>query len=92
MTVTFLCTIPVDTFFMEVHSSSICRYQCEGDKLFSLFALSELVCTKHILLYFIIPSTLSPQASSPLEHYRWTEGQISSLLPTSQDQQIDLTN
>jgi len=28
---------------------------------------------KHILPYFIIPSTFSPQASSPLERYRQTD-------------------
>ncbi len=41
---------------------------------FSLFVLSELVCTKkHILAYFIILSTFSPHASSPLESSRRTE-------------------
>ena len=33
---------------------------------------------KRIFPYFIIPSTFSPQASSPLNHHRQTEGQHSS--------------
>jgi len=35
---------------------------------------------KRILPYFIIPSTFSPQASSPLERYGRTDGQISTPL------------
>jgi hypothetical protein len=33
---------------------------------------------KRILPYFIVPSTFSPQDSSPLEHSRRTDGQHSS--------------
>jgi hypothetical protein len=36
---------------------------------------------KSILPYFIIPSTLSPQASSPLERYGWTDNILHPLLP-----------
>ena len=36
---------------------------------------------KSILPYFIIPSTFSPQASSPLEHYRRTDGQRKFFTP-----------
>ena len=36
---------------------------------------------KRILPYFIIPSTFSPQASSPLEHYRQTDGWTDNILP-----------
>jgi hypothetical protein len=36
---------------------------------------------KRILPYFIIPSTFSPQASSPLERYRQTEGRTTFFTP-----------
>jgi hypothetical protein len=36
---------------------------------------------KRILPYFIIPSTFSPQASSPLERYRRTEKILHPLFP-----------
>jgi hypothetical protein len=36
---------------------------------------------KHILPYVIIPSTFSPQASSPLSHHRQTEKILHPLLP-----------
>jgi hypothetical protein len=35
---------------------------------------------KRIFPYFVIPSTFSPQASSPLERYKQTDGQHSSPL------------
>jgi len=35
---------------------------------------------KRILPYFVIPSTYSPQASSPLEHYRQTDRQTEKIL------------
>jgi len=35
---------------------------------------------KHILPYFIIPSTFSPQASSPLERSRQTDGWTDNIL------------
>jgi hypothetical protein len=37
---------------------------------------------KRILPYFIIPSTFSPQASSPLERYRQTEGRTTFFTPS----------
>ena len=45
---------------------------------FSLFALTELVCTKKIFYPILLFSTFSPQASSPLERYRQKDGQHSS--------------
>jgi hypothetical protein len=36
---------------------------------------------KRILPYFIIPSTFSPQASSPLEHYGRTDNILHPQLP-----------
>jgi len=36
---------------------------------------------KRILPYFIIPSTFSPQASSPLSHHRQTEGRTKIFTP-----------
>ena len=36
---------------------------------------------KRILPYFIIPSTFSPQTSSPLERYGWTEGRTTFFTP-----------
>jgi hypothetical protein len=41
---------------------------------------------KHILPYFIIPSTFSPQASSPLERYGQTEGQRKFFTPCYLDE------
>jgi len=42
---------------------------------------------KGILPYFIIPSTFSPQASSPLEHYRKTDRQIDRQIDRQTDRQ-----
>ncbi len=41
---------------------------------FSLFALSELVCNKNVIHPILLFPTFSPEASSPLEHYRRTDG------------------
>ncbi len=53
-----------DSNYLSILSSSIgtiCRYQCEGDKLFPLFALSEFsVYKKRILPYFISLYFLTP--------------------------------
>ena len=40
---------------------------------FSLFALSELVCTKKVFYPILLFPTFSPQASSPLERSRQTD-------------------
>ena len=47
----------------------------------SLFALSELVCTKNVFYPIIIPSTFLPQAYSLLERSRRTEGRTNFNTP-----------
>ena len=47
---------------------------------FSLFALSELVCSKNVFHPILLFPTYLPQASSPLEHY----GQTTFFTPCSQ--------
>ncbi len=54
----------------------------EGDSLFLSFCTIGIsMYQKRILPYFIIPSTFSPQASSPLEHSGWTDNILHPLLP-----------
>ena len=47
----------------------------------SLFALSELVCTKNVFYPILLFPTFSPQASSPLSHHRRTDNILHPLLP-----------
>jgi hypothetical protein len=62
------------------HSSSICRYQCKGET-FSLFALSELDCTKNIFY----PILLLPLLSHPKLIPFWSvpDGQTNFNTPCS---------
>ena len=77
MAVTFLSTIPflsVDTFSLLHYHTMVGMfhmYQCEGDRFYLFLHFRNY--RQSIIPYFIIPSTFSPQASSPLEHYRRTE-------------------
>jgi hypothetical protein len=43
--------------------------------IFSFLTIGISMYQNFFLPYFIIPSTFSPQASSPLSHHRQTEGQ-----------------
>ena len=49
-----------------------------SELVYSLFALSELVCTKNVFYPILLFPTFSPQASSLLERYGRTDGQIST--------------
>ena len=56
----------------------------DGDSLFLPFCTIGIsMYQKGILPYFIIPSTFSPQASSPLSHHRQTEGRTTFFTPSS---------
>jgi hypothetical protein len=43
-----------------------------GISIFPFLTIGISMYQKRVLPYFIIPSTFSPQASSPLERYGWT--------------------
>ena len=87
MTLTFSSTMAslyVDTFSLLHYHTTIgmfhmCQY--EGDRL-NLF-LHFCNYRQSIIAYFIIPSTFSLRASSPLEHYRRTEGWTKFFTPCS---------
>jgi hypothetical protein len=57
-----------------------------GIRIFPFLTIGISMYQKRILPYFIIPSTFSPQASSPLERYRqrkfYTPCYLSSFFPT----------
>ncbi len=46
-----------------------------SELVYSLFLLSELVCTKNVFYPILLFPTFSPQASSSLSHHGQTEGQ-----------------
>ena len=52
-----------------------------GISIFPFLTIGISMYQKRILPYFIIPSTFSPQSSSPLERYRQTEGQTNFNTP-----------
>ena len=52
-----------------------------GISIFPFCTIGISMYQKRILPYFIIPSTFSPQASSPLERYRRTEGRTTFFTP-----------
>ena len=52
-----------------------------GISIFPFLTIGISMYQKRILPYFIIPSTFSPQASSPLSHNRQTEGRTTFFTP-----------
>jgi hypothetical protein len=61
----------------SLHTTSY-LHESQRCQTFSLFVHSELVCNKNGIHPILLFPTYLPQASSPLEHYGRTEGQISS--------------
>jgi len=58
--VTILQPYTVDTFSLYDHSSSICRYQCEGDKLFPFLHYQNYYVPKAYFTLYIIPYLFTP--------------------------------
>jgi hypothetical protein len=81
MTVTFSSTIPVTPSLCK---SIVVPYVNTNAKVTNFFPFCTIgisMYQKRILPYFIIPSTFSPQASSPLSHHRQTEGRTNFNTP-----------
>ena len=78
MTVTFSSTIPVEKKTIVVPYVDI---NAKVTNFFPFCTIGISMYQKRILPYFIIPSTFSPQASSPLERYRQTDKFQHPLLP-----------
>jgi hypothetical protein len=78
MTVTFSSTIPVEKKTIVVPYVDI---NAKVTNFFPFCTIGISMYQKRILPYFIIPSTFSPQASSPLERYGQTEGRTNFNTP-----------
>ena len=81
MTVTFSSTIPVTPSLCK---SIVVPYVDTNAKVTNCFPFCTIgisMYQKSILPHFIIPSTFSPQASSPLERYRQKDGRTTFFTP-----------
>ena len=81
MTVTFSSTIPVTPSLCKTIVVPYVDINAKVTNFFPFCTIGISMYQKRILPYFIIPSTFSPQASSPLEHSGRTEKSQHPLLP-----------
>ncbi len=79
-------TIPVCRHLISIalwyHTECVCSI-CTNAKVTGFITFCTFVITLSMIPYFIIPSTFSPQASSPMERYRQTEGRTEFSTPCS---------
>jgi len=73
MTVTFSSTIPVTPSLCKTIVVPYVDINAKVTNFFPFCTIGISMHQKRILPYFIIPSTFSPQASSPLERYGRTD-------------------
>ena len=73
MTVTFSSTIPLTPSLCKTIVVPYVDINAKVTNFFPFCTIGISMYQKRILPYFIIPSTFSPQASSPLERYGRTK-------------------
>ena len=73
MTVTFSSTIPLTPSLCKTIVVPYVDINAKVTNFFPFCTIGISMYQKRILPYFIIPSTFSPQASSPLERSRQTD-------------------